>query len=339
MTDAPAPMDAAVDAPSIDAPSIDASSIDAPATDAPVDVMLAPDVSTRPVPSLSTPRSHLGAAVARDGKVYAIGGVTSSTRASNAVEMWDPVAGATSWVSRASLPIGIRSAGVAAGGDGRIYVYGGENGSGPSDRAFAYDPATNTWRELARMARRRYAVASAGALDGRVYALNGNAGAGGTVRDAQAYDPMTSAWATLGSTPLHTEGSAAAGGADGRVYLFGGYDNATHYRDVSVFDPTTGAWTTAPRLPEGRAWHGAALALDGTFHVAGGDELRSRPTDAHRVYDPVARAWRNAAPLPEPRDSFAMVTLLDGRVLAIGGVTLGDTRLATVRAWAAGAWR
>ncbi len=237
------------DAPAVpDAPDVP-DARDAPAPDlAPVDVAPPQDVPTTPPPQLSQARSALGAVVARDGKVYAIGGATASVRYSNLVEMWDPVAGAASWVRRANLPIGIRSAGVALGGDGRIYVYGGENGSGPSARTFAYNPATDTWQELAQMARRRWGIAAAGATDGRVYAFNGNSGAGGTVRDAEAYDPMTMAWSPIGSTSIYGEGSGATGLLDGRVLLLGGYDNLSWSAAVYAYSPTMRAWSSETRI-------------------------------------------------------------------------------------------
>ena len=86
--DAPADISTTIDAPvtdivaPIDTPTApDVTVRDAPATDlTPTDVTAPIDVPTTPAPQLSQARSSLVAVVARDGKVYAIGGTTASVR-------------------------------------------------------------------------------------------------------------------------------------------------------------------------------------------------------------------------------------------------------------------
>jgi N-acetylneuraminic acid mutarotase len=101
------------------------------------------------LPAMPTARDHL-TAQSLNGRVYAIAG--RATRDLNANEEYDPAT--ATWRSRVPIPTargGLGSASV----DSRIQVFGGEGNSGTPDGTFGaneeYDPARDTWRNLARM--------------------------------------------------------------------------------------------------------------------------------------------------------------------------------------------
>ena len=77
--------------------------------------------------------------------------------------------------------------------DNKIYVTGGENGTGfgnAIDSVDCYDPDTNTWSQVANMniARWGHSLVS---LHGRLYAI------GGCDDSVEVYDPDNNAWTLL----------------------------------------------------------------------------------------------------------------------------------------------
>lgn len=94
------------------------------------------------LPPLPTPRSE-AAAAALGGKLFVIGGRSSSRMATDAVEVYDAETGA--WSTGGRLPRPARSA-TASVLDGRLFVIGGAGGD---DNALStvqvYDPKTGFW--------------------------------------------------------------------------------------------------------------------------------------------------------------------------------------------------
>ena len=78
--------------------------------------------------------------------------------------------------------------------DNKIYVTGGENGTGfgnAIDSVDCYDPDTNSWSQVANMkfARKGHAMVS---LHGRLYAIGG-----GGVNSIEVFDPDNNTWTLL----------------------------------------------------------------------------------------------------------------------------------------------
>ncbi|HTP96742.1 MAG TPA: kelch repeat-containing protein [Burkholderiales bacterium] len=167
-------------------------------------------------------------AVALGGKVYVIGGATTSPgqsvvhptiahRSVGVVEEYD-IAG-NSWRERTPMPTP-RNHATAGAVNGKIYVIGGRvgtsfvsNGSSNIDVVEEYDPATDAWGPpRARMPSARSATAS-GVYQGRIYVTGGegqNAQMMYTFRALEAYDPAANRWTVLASMPVSRHGLAGA---------------------------------------------------------------------------------------------------------------------------------
>lgn len=128
-----------------------------------------------PAAPLPTVREHL-AAVALDGRIWAIGGRWGERGNLGTVEVYDPVADA--WTASPDLPTP-RSGLTAGAACGRIHVVGGESLSGsrtlPDHEVF--DPAAGAWLRAAPLAPARHGLASA-VVDGRWYVIGGATRAG-----------------------------------------------------------------------------------------------------------------------------------------------------------------
>lgn len=129
---------------------------------------------------LPGPRCEMGAAALR-GTLYAAGGLRPLlSRTTAAVDAYDP--GADAWAECPRMRHGRANPGVAAAG-GRLFVIGGrEPGLGkgsPSAHAESYDPVSGRWKELDPVPTPRLDAALA-ELDGTLYLVGGDAGAGPT---------------------------------------------------------------------------------------------------------------------------------------------------------------
>src|SRR5699024_5544382 len=109
----------------------------------------------------------------------------------------------------------------------------------------AYDPATNTWEELAD-----YPVAvahlSCGGLDGQVFCTGGTTG--GTddgIADTYAYDPATDTWSEAEEAPVRSWGAQYAT-ANGLLVLNGGIQDDLLSNATYAYDPDQAEWTQLP---------------------------------------------------------------------------------------------
>ena len=212
--------------------------------------------------------------------------------------------------------------------DGRLYVAGGYFHRDTSADVTAYDPATDTWTQVAPASSPRNHLGLA-ALDGFLYAAGGGEGAG-VFADAWRYDPPADAWTAIAPMPARREAFGLVPLA-GRLYAVGGVVQGTTDRVViAAYDPATDRWTMdlAP-LPTLRE-HVAAVAFDGRIWVIGG--RWSGNVGTVEAYDPATDAWERMPDLPTPRGGHT-AAVVDGRIhvtrgerLHAGGAPAGDHR-------------
>jgi len=81
-------------------------------------------------------------------RIYVPGGKTVDGEVTDRFEVYDPRLNV--WEERANLPIGLSDYGLAAFG-GYLYLFGGWNGSQPSELTFCYNPEEDTWSELSKL--------------------------------------------------------------------------------------------------------------------------------------------------------------------------------------------
>ena len=155
-------------------------------------------------------RSGLGV-VAVNGKIYAIGGVTSS--------------------------------GFQPSSPGSA-VYAGKTPVEVTGSNEEYDPATDTWTYKAAMPTPR-AVFAIAVYQNKIYCIGGKTSDDYTGVN-EVYDPATNTWEP--KTPMPTARSwLTANVVNGKIYLMGGYPNRTLNE---VYDPATDSWTTKTPAPD-----------------------------------------------------------------------------------------
>lgn len=142
------------------------------------------------------------------------------------------------WRTGASLTVPVSEI-AAAELDGKIYVLGGYTAeTTTSTFNQVYDPATNTWEELAPMPRGLNHVGATG-YDGKIYAIGGFAGGDvGAVASFYAYDVATDVWEELAPLPT-PRGSVAVARLGNRIHAIGRRD-VLDVNTHEAYDPATG---------------------------------------------------------------------------------------------------
>jgi N-acetylneuraminic acid mutarotase len=235
------------------------------------------------------------------------------------------------WAMKKPLPE-LRSETAVVELGGKFYLIGGntteiQNGM-PVDRYDAglsqeYNPATDTWRTLAKMPKGT-GHAGIAVLDGKIYVAGGfTIGRHmGALDSFAAYDPKTDRWEALPPLPS-PRGSPNLVAVGGKLHMFGGRvdDTKGPINNHDVYDPQTKRWTAAAPMPTARDHMGVGL-IDGKIHVVGGrNGAQDNNLDVHEIYDPATDRWTTAAPMPTPRSGGAFA-MYKGMLFFIGGECL-----------------
>ena len=194
---------------------------------------------------MPTPRGGAHAA-AVDGKIYVIGGFTSSSHIpgnigmdQRVVEEYDPKM--DTWVQKQPMPTP-RNHHTAAVMDGKIYVVGGRIGapftfaSSHINVVEEYDVRRNVWTRKALMPTPRSGTAY-GVLKGKLVVIGGE-DARGVHNEVEIYDPVTNRWEQLSPmpTPKHAPAMTVI---DGKLWLFSGnvrVGGGSEVPTVDIFD-------------------------------------------------------------------------------------------------------
>jgi N-acetylneuraminic acid mutarotase len=272
------------------------------------------------------------AAIRLGDKIYVAGGFeqpslrnVTNFAITPSLEEYDP--STDRWTARASMPIGLHHVGIGAIG-GRLYVIGGYSQSGlsvwkPVATAYAYDPAKDTWVELAPMPTARGAL-SLTEHDGQLYAIGGYDGKANSAA-VEVYDPVRNVWSTRAPLPTPRDHLAAAT-LSGKVYAIGGRLSGDYGRNLAVtevYDPVLDRWTRAADLPTARSGITAAV-VRGRIYVLGGEGAEGT-FEENEAYDPTRDTWEAMTPMPTARHGLGSA-VIQGRIHVIsGGPTPGGS--------------
>lgn len=255
---------------------------------------------------LNDPRQELAAAQL-DGKIYAVAGLAGSATAN---EIYDPVS--DHWIFGADYPTPTDHAWAVAF-EGLLYV-----GGGRSNRVFSYDPAADSWTELASSAFFHGGTPAAAVLGNRIVVAGGTGG-GMAGNEVEAYDSVSDGWTPLASMTCARNHLAAAA-IGGKLYVAGGRPASQTCHEV--YDPVANTWTMKAPMPTGRSGLTGA-AVGGCFYTFGGEGNAADPNGIfHNVeaYDPTTDEWFELPPMQTGRHGIYAAVL--GNVIYLpGGAT------------------
>lgn len=232
------------------------------------------------------------------------------------------VPGATSWTPADPLPTPAEDSG-AVTLDGKVYVFGGTDGSSALAKASVHDPVTGGWQRLANMPE-SLEKPGVEAIGGAIYVVGGWNGAGNASAAVYRYDPAHDAWSSAAPLPS----AAVAGGTavlGGRLYVVAGCGGncAPASQATYVYDPRADAWSRAADYPVTDAWLSCGAAGGQIVCAGGTDPLTNEESAATYAFDPLTGAWTAKADLPYPVWGMASASA-GGRLQLVGGVSGGQ---------------
>ena len=262
------------------------------------------------------------AAVALDGKIWVMGGLTSFTDYSEKVWVFDTAT--RTWSAGPDLPMRVHHANAAVVGDS-IYVLGALATSfGAIGDVWRHTPGVDTgWVARASMpAGTQRGASIVGVIGGLVYVAGGFRG-GAAVADVSSYDPVGDAWDD-GVADLPSQRDHGCGGVIGdKLYVAGGRMASIGSTTGTVFELTPGAgWTERAPMPTARGGTACGV-IDGRLVVVGGEgnpDAQSGVFPHNEAYTAASDAWETLEPMRTPR--HGMQAAAWGGVLYVpGGAT------------------
>ncbi len=231
-----------------------------------------------------TAASHIQAALLGE-RIYVPGGLTANGKPSDILEVYDPRH--DTWESRQPLPVALSDYALAPF-EGKLYLFGGFNGSAYSAEVYIYNPDTNAWKKGSPLPSAR-SLASAVALEGKIMLCGGFDGKQALKQVLNYYPNRDSdgepAWENGPDLPQGRFAMSSAS-LSNLVYLFGGQSSAPGSQTAGelsglMFSLDSGRWAALDQFPLSTAGEGAAIADGNLIHVFGG---QSAPSDQHLVY-------------------------------------------------------
>src|SRR5712692_2831113 len=277
--------------------------------------------------TMNVARSKHISAVLSDGRVLVAGGITSGGAATNAAEIYDPVA--KSWSSVAGGMSEARSGHTGTYlSDGRVLVAGGTSAGAVSSTLEIFDPSTSRFSFAGVMSSARKDHAAALLFAGRALIVGGSDGSN-ALASVDIYDPGSKSTSSGANLPSPRTGLSATSLLDGKVLVAGGNDGANDLASAEVYDPTAGSWAAAAaHLATARRNHLAFRLPNNNGVLIAGGRSGSNALSSAELYLPWADSFKATGSMTAARTGAAGSPLnRDGILLVAGGNGLASAEL------------
>jgi len=219
--------------------------------------------------SLPQARADIKAAVI-GSKIFVPGGRIENDEISDQLLVYDQLL--DSWEQGSPLPVSLSAYALTAF-EGRLYVFGGWNGSAYVNDVFEYDPSLDVWHEKTPLPTAR-GFAGAAVSGGKIHILGGF-DSGSDLAVHEVYSPAQdvsggSPWSTLAPLPEPRSRFGVVSVAD-ILHLVGGQGESNNQQALKYF-PTRDVWEPFTTPLDG-IWTDLGVVPIGTFLQALGGRL------------------------------------------------------------------
>ena len=256
------------------------------------------------------PRTQFTSVILPNGKVMAIGGITSDENYEWAsCEIYDPATG--QWTYTDSLANATYTDGAVVLNNGKVLIADG-------DSSFVYDPATGHWGAGVAMA------APHGVGPALVLLQNGNVLAvGGTDNNtcADVYNPNSNTWTVTASTHYSRYLTTAILLNNGKALVFGSAAIDSGQTTAELYDPATGQFTITGNLLSNVATSPAVLLDNGNPIVWSLGNIFGSPPDLQtiQVYNVATGSWFAPPANTLGTTNGSLVKISNNQILVIAG--------------------
>jgi len=182
--------------------------------------------------------------------------------------------------------IGFLGSCAVTGIDGNIYIFGGEDIDGTTDKTIQYDPISKRYAKLSPMLVPTRGACCVTHPDGDIYVIGGVTTDGKSTNNVlvQQYRPMEDSWKMGKNRTGNGDGiSCGISVGSSKIQVFGD----EHY----VYDPMTNFWNLGPQTMPNRRYFAAVQGKHGDFYLFG-------ETKAVDLYETRTQTWSGKADMP-----------------------------------------
>lgn len=238
-------------------------------------------------------------------------------------------------------PLSTPTHGAAVASDGvYVYVAGGEDSGGVSNRFARYDPQQDRWTNLAPLPT---AVREALAIyaEGKIFVLGGVNSAGFTVNLIQIYAIASNSWAAGASMP-GVRSHMSGGYHMGILFAVGGYETSevSSRNQNWAYSISANSWAIKAAMPAALGGAGSEM-INGHLYIIGGRDETHDSLNTVYDYSVGANSWSARTPIPIPVNYPGTAAYLN-RIWVFGGgapfTGMTDTQIydPTTNAWSVG---
>lgn len=225
------------------------------------------------------------------------------------------VFGARTWYQKAAIGGDARHRCTAFSIGNKGYVGGGHINSGTEityKDYWEYDPATNTWTQIADFGGGLRYHSSAFTIGSYAYVGCGENATDEYTNDMWKYVPEVNTWYPVANFPGSARRGAATFVIDGKGYLGIGQSDGGYESDFYEYDPSSDSWIEiAPFIGESRssavAFSNEGIGYIGTGHIVGS------ATNDFFAYDQASNTWTEKAAVGTQIRQDAMGFCIDGK--------------------------
>ena len=153
-----------------------------------------------------------------------------------------------------------------------------------------YDPASDSWTQIADFAAGKCFHATAFVIDNKAYVGTGRLADGTYTKKFYCYDPLYNTWTAIADFPGAARRGAVSFSVNGKGYVGTGQTGGGYSADFYEYNPLTNSWLPKAPFPGPPRTSSVAFTIDNFGYVGTGNTNSGSVNDFYR-YDPATNQW------------------------------------------------